>query len=229
MRLEAGDIFNIDFGSGIPQALTEEERSQGLLLRVRWRGGTHLAAARRSGRYWLGVYRDDTLFQSEWLKKETDLPEKLKRAVSRIQSGQYLKKKTTAEQVAEIVQQRQLVSCMNTTKWREFRSAMLTEMPFPPPYALKTLFDETEEDVRRFLADPAGTYLGDYSAECFAGLNEKIIEYVVVRPFYYEEQGGRLVSKHVLHDAVAEFMAILEKYHIPWEKAGDVYYIRGYR
>jgi hypothetical protein len=37
------------------------------------------------------------------------------------------------------IEKEQLISFMNNTKWEEFRKAMLEEMPFPPPYILKTI------------------------------------------------------------------------------------------
>ena len=47
-------------------------------------------------------------------------------------------------QAFRIVQQRQLCSCMNNTKWNELRNAMRFEMPFPPPFTMKTLFEEQQ-------------------------------------------------------------------------------------
>ncbi len=41
----------------------------------------------------------------------------------------------------EYIEKEQLVSFMNNTKWDEFRKAMFEEMPFQPPYIMKTIYE----------------------------------------------------------------------------------------
>ena len=129
----------------------------------------------------------------------------------------------------EYIEKEQLASFMNNTKWDKFRKAMLEEMPFPPPYIMKTIY-EIEDDstyYTHFISDV--NYLGGYDQESFAWLQYYLIEWVKVRPRYYEVQGGRLVSKKIIHDAEKEFLEILNKYHINYEKANDLYVIYGYK
>lgn len=51
------------------------------------------------------------------------------------------------EKVRKIVQQRNLCSYMNATKWKELRNAMMDEMPFPPPFIIKYLDTECIEEA----------------------------------------------------------------------------------
>lgn len=127
------------------------------------------------------------------------------------------------------IEKEQLVSFMNNTKWEEFRKAMLEEMPFPPPYIMKTIY-EIEDDSKyytHFISDV--NYLGGYDEESFVWLQYYLIEWIKVRPRYYEVQGGRLAFKKITHDAEKEFVEILNKYYINYEKTNDLYVIYGYK
>lgn len=156
------------------------------------------------------------------------MQKRLQNGIRDIEAEVYERRKTIRERIAEIVESRNLTSYMNDTKWKEFREAMENEMPFRPPYILKTLFEEEKGEYFSHFTDDVW-YLGAYGAEEFAGLNYKIIEWVKVRPRYYEVKGGRLVQEKILHDAEAEFVAVLSKYHIPYEVKDGVYVIYGYR
>ncbi|MGN0677621.1 MAG: DUF6678 family protein, partial [Ruminococcus sp.] len=53
---------------------------------------------------------------------------------------------------------------------------------------------------------------------------------VKVKPRYYEKIGGQLAYKKVFHNAEKEFLKIMEKYNIPYEKIGEcLYIIYGYK
>ncbi len=147
--------------------------------------------------------------------------------VNEIEHGKYKNKKSLREMIIEIVQRRGLTSCMNNTKWREFREAMEYEMPFKPPYIYKTLFEEETGEYFEFSKDVP--YTGDYDRESFEDYNYKVIEWVKVRPSYYESKGGRLVEQKVFHEAKQEFIQILEKYSIPYDEENGTYIIYGYR
>ncbi len=137
------------------------------------------------------------------------------------------RRRSTGELVRELVAQRGLTSCMNDTKWREFQQAMATEMPFPPPYIYRSLFEEGKEDAWT-LPEEVG-YTGDYSAESFAWNDYQTIQWVKVRPWYYQNRGGLLCQHRVLHNGEEEFLAILKRYSIPYEEKDGVYTIYGYR
>lgn len=158
--------------------------------------------------------------------------EKLQKAISSIdERGNFARQKSIAELVAAIVQERQLTSCMNNTKWDRFRNAMIKEMPFCPPYEIKTLFDEDDTDIQNFIKWDA-SYRGAYDKESFAGFHYKIIEYVAVKTRYCDVTGGRLVSSKTWHDATKEFTGLMEKYHIPYvpyKDSDDTFLIYGYQ
>ena len=133
-------------------------------------------------------------------------------------------------QVNEVIAKRGLGSCMNNTKWCELREGMVNEMPFPPPFILKTVLEETCPDEPFFQSDVS--YWGDWGEDflCYpaTGANRWfVIEWVKVRPRYLERR-GRLLAPRLI-DASAQFEAILRKYHIPFERQDDVYCIYGYR
>lgn len=197
-------------------------------LRTEYPGGVYLSLwwwpRRRFYRCDLG--REDTIFLSARAASIGDrFLDRVRQLIRAAQSGRFRNKKTTGELVREEIARRGLTSWMNDTKWREFRKAMETEMPFPPPYLYKTLFEE-EAGLPDFSRDVR--YLGDYGPEDFAGHDYRVIQWVKVRPRYYSWEGG-LTGKAVLHDAEAEFTAILDRLHIPWEEEKGVYTIYGYR
>lgn len=220
---------------GVIQTLTEKDKASNILLRVRWRGGLMLKLSHNWDFYWISVEKDDTVFECIRLDQGKDkdkyVMEKLQKVICSVERGQFARKKSTAELVAETVQKRQLTGCMNNTRWDTFRNAMLEEMPFRPPYEIKSLFDEEDAFITEFITSDAW-YQGCYDAEDFASLNYKVIEYLVVKTRYYDETGGRLMQNKVWHDATDVFIELMEKYHIPYtpyEKSEDTYIIYGYR
>ncbi len=122
--------------------------------------------------------------------------------------------------VIETIAERNLVSIMNDTKWRELQDAVINTLLFPPPYQGKYLLedklhpDEFETDV---------WYWGDW--------NEGIIpfysvEWIRVRPRYLKHRGS-LVSPELI-DITDDFVNILKKLSIPYRPDNDTYYIYGY-
>ena len=112
---------------------------------------------------------------------------------------------------------------MNNTKWKELKNAV-DDLPFPPPYVLKNVFEE-EENVPKF--DEDVSYLGDWSNEAFNWGDYFAIEWIKVRP-RYKKHRGRLVPDEIV-DETEEFLCILKKFNIPFEEQDGVYTIYGYR
>lgn len=132
------------------------------------------------------------------------------------------------KQALSIVQQRNLCSYMNDTKWNELRWAMLNDMPFPPPYIMKTLFETECYEEKNFQEDTyfnGDWYDGFAYSESFKG--NFSIEWIKVRPRMLKHR-GRLIAPEVI-DESAEFEDVLRKYNIPYEKQNDVYCIYGYK
>lgn len=208
----------------------DKDPKDGILFCMRWKGGLTLRLSYHWSCYWITVEKEDTIFQNIRLDKAQYVMASLQKMIRNIERGQFARRKTTAELVAKIVQQRQLTSCMNNTKWNRFRTAMLEEMPFPPPYEIKTLFDEDVAFIKNFATQDAG-YQGCYIEEDFVDLNYKVIEYLIIKTRYYDTAGGRLAPQKIWHDTTAQFLALMEKYHIPYipyEKPDDTFAIYGY-
>lgn len=216
---------------GVIQELTEQDRDNNLLFRVRWKSGLTLNLSHNWDYYWIFVEKYDSIFKSIRLDKEKYVMEKLQNTITSIERGNFARQKSITELVAKIVQERQLTSCMNNTKWDKFRHAMLEEMPFRPPYEIKTLFDEDDTFIQNFIKWDAN-YCGAYDEEEFAGFHYKVIEYLVVKTRYCDVTGGRVAAYKTWHDAAKEFVELMEKYHIPYvpyEKTDDTFIIYGYR
>jgi len=131
------------------------------------------------------------------------------------------------ERAYEIIQQRGLCGCMNNTKWNELRTAMLNEMPFPPRYVVKYLFeDEAAVAAQAQLIGKDAPYMGDWD-EGFDPDGFFAIEWVMVRPRYLKHR-GRLVPPKVV-DAGEKFVEILKRYSINYEESDGAYRIYGYR
>ena len=64
--------------------------------------------------------------------------------IDEAETGKYNKKKTLSERIQDVIEQRQLTSFMNNTKWRE----MLDEIIKIPDLTIryKSLFDKTEPE-----------------------------------------------------------------------------------
>ncbi|MDE6781078.1 MAG: hypothetical protein K2J40_06435 [Ruminococcus sp.] len=129
------------------------------------------------------------------------------------------------EKAFKIVKQRNLCSYMNDTKWSELRSAMLNDMPFPPPYAMKTLFEDCGEDISEDVYHIGDWYEGFCIGEYFNG--GFAVEWIKVRTRILKYR-GLLISPEVL-DETAEFVGVLKKYNIHYEEKDGIYTIYGYR
>ncbi len=124
----------------------------------------------------------------------------------------------------------QLVSYMNNTKWNEFVNAMINEMPFEPPYIYKLLSEDDLNNIYFSSLENECDSPDSYDMESFNFYVFSEIEWVKVKPRYYEKSGGILAYKKILHDAETEFVEIMKKYNIPYEKTRNcIYTIYGYK
>ena len=133
------------------------------------------------------------------------------------------KKKSRKELVLEQIEERGLVSYMNTTKWKELQNA-IDDLPFPPPYVLKDVCKD-EANVPKF--DEDVSYWGLWSDEGLCWGHYFAIEWIKVRPRYTRHR-GQLVEPEII-EITDEFVEILKKYNIPYEEENGVYTIYGYR
>ena len=132
------------------------------------------------------------------------------------------------EKAFKIVSTRNLCSYMNDTKWNELRWDVLNLLPFPPPYKMKTLFDDYCDEVMNFQEDV--WYHGDW----YEGLTYEnhfngyfAIEWIKVRPRYLKHR-GQLIAPEMI-DESKEFEQILKHHSIPFEMKNGAYCIYGYK
>lgn len=222
-------IENINFRSGVIEESIRKVPWYKIILDVRWKGNVHLEVYDRggwSGRYCYTVSRNGERVSASYRSNKPDEKffKSLQKLVDEIENGDFDKKKTHSEQVMEIVQKRNLTSYMNQTKWKEFLHAMTEEMSITIPYDYKTLFEDSRENLLW------GT---SYDIESFNYYDFKSFEWVKVKPRFEEHihQGRIMDDKIVRHDVEAEFLALMDKYKIPYEydSAEDLYVIYGYK
>ncbi|MGN1412281.1 MAG: DUF6678 family protein [Oscillospiraceae bacterium] len=132
------------------------------------------------------------------------------------------------KKVYNIIQERNLCSYMNNTKWNELCIAMINEMPFYPPYIVKTLFENDCKEEKYFKYDVS--YLGDWY-ELYEVYPKIAIEWIKVRPRYiqYDYIGYLIEPKSKVIDGTEKFLEILKKYNIPYVQENDIYTIYGYK
>lgn len=133
------------------------------------------------------------------------------------------------EKIKRQVSERNLCSCMNNTKWRELRDAMMSEMPFSPPYMTKFLFEETESDhtVLMKACQPYNWYyVYSVEGECFDAAFA--IEWIRIFPRIKVTRSG--YPSTYTENAEKALCDILNKYSIPFEKdENGIFCIYGYR
>jgi uncharacterized protein DUF6678 len=118
---------------------------------------------------------------------------------------------------------RGLVSVMNDTKWRELQKAVRTELPFAPPYQLKVVLNP-QPHPEHFEAEV--DYLGDWGDECLSPFRE--IEWVRVRPRFLQRKPWERTAAPEVRSVESEFLAILQRFQIPYRADGDTVWIYGY-
>ena len=127
------------------------------------------------------------------------------------------------QQIDAEVAKRGLVSVMNDTKWRELRSAVRAELPFAPPYQLKVVLNPNP-NPEQFEADV--NYLGDWGDECLYPFYE--IEWIRVRPRFLHRPVWERTMAPEVRSVESEFLAILERYDIPYRYDEGSIWIFGY-
>ena len=130
--------------------------------------------------------------------------------------------------IHRIINQRELSSVMNDTKWLELQREV-ESLPFYPPLIVKCLTAPDDYPIGELVDAPR--YLGDWSSFWQEGLPPFInIEWIRVRPRHGKYR-GRLVPDEIL-DETEEFLSIMDKLSIPYEEDSEdsgTFIIYGYR
>lgn len=112
------------------------------------------------------------------------------------------------------VQEQQLVSVMNDTKWRELREAMLS-LQRRPKYRLQCLLSPP--------TDP-----DDWDSEWYYHLPTFVwIEWLDIDPIHRARRGHLVQDERT--DLTSELIPLLEQHSIPFEANGPYLRIHGYR
>lgn len=129
------------------------------------------------------------------------------------------------------LEENNLTSYMNDTKWNEFINAMNNEISFQPPYDIKYLDQPSEDYLIEKIKNRTIYHEDYYDNETFTPDYYKFIEWVKIYPRYWEKVGGQLIYKKILHDCEKELIQILEKYNIPFEydNKNGIYAVYGYK
>lgn len=227
-RIQTEMPNRIDFKNGVIQHIDSDKQETGCIFDVRWKRNIHFILRINK---WSGVcqyYAERNGEQVSWSRYASKIDDKfyksIQHLVNEIENGDFIFKKNISEQITEIVCERQLTSCMNNTKWKEFVNAMNEEMSIRVPYDYKTLFEENRDDLL------FGTH---YDIESFNGYYFKSIEWVKVMPKFDEcNHRGMLIEDEKIHyDVEKEFIDLMKKYSIPYEydEKNELYTIYGYK
>jgi len=132
-----------------------------------------------------------------------------------------LRKKTN-----RIIAEKQLSLVMNDTKWLKLQNAV-SDLPFLPPYICKCVTYDDDYNIGSLSDAPA--FLGDWSSFWEEGIPAPFfnIEWIKVRPRHGKYK-GMLVDNEIL-DETSVFVALLDKYSIPYEEENGIFTIYGYK
>ena len=217
------DFAGIDFGNGKFQGVL------GDILHVEYPSGIRLIVrAYRYKPYYVILRREDTILLVLYCYSKAEVLSCVRNLNRDIQAGKYKNKNTLREQAFQTVQERNLTSYMNNTKWYKLLNIVNEKLPFRPPYIYKLLSDAPDrEDIQPFrhLPDSPQCWCG----ECFANYRFYEIEYVRITPKYAVNHGGLLVENLEIFDETEELIQELEKAHIPFERDDRDIIIYGYR
>ena len=176
----------------------------------------------RSGWYYILKNNEQISLTYHYSEINDIFLQKLQKIIDDIESRKYNNKKTPSEKIRLIVEERELYSLMNNTKWKELITAIKEKIP-NIPIKYKTLF---EEDTPAYYWTMAGD-------EHFEHLNMTSVEWFKISCEIKEiENRERLIEdKIIIYDKKVEIYEILERFHIPYEydEMENAFIIYGYK
>lgn len=211
------DFAGIPFGTGIIKQDSAD------ILHVVWKSGLCLQVrAYRYKPYYVMLSKEDTELDCIYCYSKSEVLSYVRNFARDIEAGKYRNKKTLREQAFQIVQDRNLTSYMNNTKWEKLLEIVNQKLPFKPEQVYKTLLDDEIQPLSCIPRSP-----GCYCDECFPQ-QFYLLEWVRLTPRYAVNHGGYLVEKLEIHDETPELIQELEKAHIPFQTDHQDILIYGY-
>lgn len=129
------------------------------------------------------------------------------------------------DDVRQLVNQRQLISEMNDSRWIALQQAV-SHLPFPPPFLLKQVTDTQAPEYD--LQSKIPSWTGDWTNYYEEGMPPFfMIEWIKVRA-QLSRHRGRLIADEII-DATEEFRAILLKLRLPYTEDNGIFTLYGYR
>jgi len=122
--------------------------------------------------------------------------------------------------IKRLLTERSLTSHMNDTKWRELCAAVYSELPFPPAYQAKRVFDEDAPSLPF-----APNYLGDWGTTPEAQL-DLTIEWIRIAPRYSVHR-GTLISPEI-RDCSDQLRSILDRLKLMYAEKDGFFTVFGH-
>ena len=243
---------------GKTEEIIPDDSYNQLIYRISWRGGLTFSVycSPRYIRYY-AERNGESLDQRGTGKLDDRTFSMMQNMICEIENGKYKTKKTMSERLAKIIQDRQLTSCMNDTKWKELFSELKKLEAIEADKVIEADKDieadktiEADKDIEtdktieadkaieiqyKTLWDEAGPtgywyFCGDEELDY---VKTSWVEWLKIRGHIEKTfRSGRLmepkVEKTDIHDKVED---VLKKYSIPYEydTEEDCYVIYGYQ
>jgi hypothetical protein len=148
-----------------------------------------------------------------------------KNHVSALKNDAHYKKQVLKSQKS--VHQRQLVSCMNDSKWIKLLDAM-NALDFPPAFMVKLLHDPVDQHAEMQFSNTVPWYFGNWQPYYQEGMPIfNSIEYLIVKPMLRQHQ-GRLIADLIL-DQTDQFRMVLAHLQVVYKEHRCSFKIYAYR
>ena len=159
---------------------------------------------------WYYVQRDKQRISLSYVYQEIDdrALSVMQHIIDEIENGKYNNKKTEKEKIKQVLEERNLTSFMNNTKWKELIDSIMENMR-DIPIQYKTFFDEETPSV----------YWTIDSDEHFFHMNMSSVEWFKIRSKFEKvlDQGRLIEPKICVTNKKSEIECMLNKFSIPYE------------
>ena len=177
---------------------------------ISWEGDFHFIVTGWVHYGWYYVQRDKQCISPSYVYQRIDdrVLSVMQHIIDEIENGKYNNKKTEREKIKQVLEERNLTSFMNNTKWKELIDSIMENMR-DIPIQYKTFFDEEAPSV----------YWTIDTDEHFFHMNMRIVEWFKIRSKFEKvlDQGRLIEPKICVTDKKTEIECMLNKFSIPYE------------